>query len=57
MFSVVGDTVLDPFAGTGTTLWEAHDLGRNSVGVEIDPTLAAALRKTASARTGAAEGA
>ncbi|MGA8664077.1 MAG: site-specific DNA-methyltransferase, partial [Thermoplasmata archaeon] len=27
MFSVEGDTVLDPFAGTGTTLWEAAGLG------------------------------
>ena len=32
-----GDIVLDPFAGTGTTLVTAHQLGRNSVGVEIDP--------------------
>lgn len=39
MFSVVGDTVLDPFAGTGTTLWAAERLGRNSIGVEIDPEL------------------
>jgi modification methylase len=36
MFSVVGDTVLDPFAGTGTTLWSASALGRNAVGVEYD---------------------
>lgn len=35
--SKTGDTVLDPFAGTGTTLVTAHQLGRNSVGVEIDP--------------------
>jgi len=31
-----GDTVLDPFAGTGTTLVVAHQLERNSIGVEID---------------------
>lgn len=31
-----GDTVLDPFAGTGTTLAVAHQLKRNSIGVEID---------------------
>jgi modification methylase len=36
MFSIVGDTVLDPFAGTGTTLWCALRLGRNAVGAEID---------------------
>ena len=32
-----GDTVLDPFAGTGTTLIVAHQLERNSIGIEIDP--------------------
>jgi len=32
-----GDTVLDPFAGTGTTLAVAHQLERNSIGIEIDP--------------------
>jgi modification methylase len=43
MFSIVGDTVLDPFAGTGTTLWSAAKLGRKSVGVERDPELFRAL--------------
>jgi len=36
MFSFVGDTVLDPFAGTGTTNVAAAVSGRNSIGVEID---------------------
>jgi len=36
MFSFVGDTVLDPFAGTGTVLLAAEKAGRNSVGIEID---------------------
>jgi DNA modification methylase len=37
MFSFVGDTVLDPFLGTGTTSIAAAQWGRNSVGVEVDP--------------------
>ena len=36
MFSFVGDTVLDPFMGTGTTALAAAKWGRNSVNVEID---------------------
>ncbi len=37
MFSFAGDTVLDPFMGTGTTTIAAARCGRNSVGVEVDP--------------------
>lgn len=37
MFSFVGDTVLDPFCGTGTTMLAAMKWGRNSLGIEIDP--------------------
>jgi len=37
MFSFVGDVVLDPFVGTGTTMVAAAKWGRNSIGVEIDP--------------------
>ena len=37
MFSFVGDTVLDPFMGTGTTNAAAAKWGRNSVGIEVDP--------------------
>ena len=36
MFSFVGDTVLDPFLGSGTTAIAAWLTGRNSIGVEID---------------------
>jgi len=35
MFSFVGDVVLDPFVGTGTTMVAAAKWGRNSVGVEM----------------------
>jgi DNA modification methylase len=38
MFSFVGDTVLDPFMGTGTTNMAASKWGRNSIGFEIEPT-------------------
>jgi len=37
MFSFVGDTVLDPFCGSGTTMVAASKNNRNSIGVEIDP--------------------
>ena len=36
MFSFIGELVLDPFAGLGTTLEEARKLGRNSIGIEIN---------------------
>lgn len=38
MFSFAGDTVLDPFMGTGTTLLAAARCGRNGIGVEIEPS-------------------
>jgi len=38
MFSFSGDTVLDPFCGTGTTMVAAAKAGRNSIGVEVDPS-------------------
>jgi site-specific DNA-methyltransferase (adenine-specific) len=37
MCSFSGDTVLDPFAGTGTTTLAAIETGRNSISVEIEP--------------------
>ena len=43
MFSLRGDLVLDPFAGTGTTLIAAMCTGRNSIHYEIDPSLHAAI--------------
>jgi len=39
MFSIKGDTVLDPFFGIGTTMYAAMATARNSVGYEIDPNL------------------
>jgi DNA modification methylase len=37
LFSYVGDTVLDPFAGSGTTLLAALMHNRQAIGVEIEP--------------------
>jgi DNA modification methylase len=37
MFSFWGDTVLDPFTGTGTTMLAAMLSNRNSIGIEVDP--------------------
>ncbi len=43
MFSFTGDTVVDPFGGTGTTAIAAIETGRNSVNVEIEPSYVEAL--------------
>jgi site-specific DNA-methyltransferase (adenine-specific) len=45
MYSFVGDVVLDPFVGTGTTMLAALMSGRNSIGYEIDPEFANLARK------------
>lgn len=39
MYSLLGDTVLDPFLGTGTTTKAAMIYGRNSLGYEISPEM------------------
>lgn len=53
MFSFAGDTVLDPFLGTGTTTLAAAKWGRNSIGVEVDPSYfkAASIRVNNNMRT------
>lgn len=38
MFSFVGDTVLDPFTGSGTTSISCCNYGRNSIGLDVNPT-------------------
>jgi DNA modification methylase len=43
MFSVKGDTVLDPFVGTGTTTMAAMAACRNSIGIEIEPSFRNAI--------------
>lgn len=46
MYSVKGDTVFDPFLGTGTTTAAAMASARNSIGYEIDNSLKDAIFKT-----------
>ena len=41
----VGGTVLDPFSGSGTTGKVAHDLGREYIGIELNPAYAEASKK------------
>jgi len=43
MFSVKGDTVLDPFLGSGTTMLAAMSAGRNSLGYEVEDKLQSVL--------------
>jgi DNA modification methylase len=45
MFSFVGDTVLDPFLGSGTTCLAAKRLGRHSVGYEINEDFLPIIRE------------
>lgn len=53
MFSFVGDTVLDPFLGTGTTSLAAAQSGRNSIGVDVDGEyLACACKRLRSKTSG-----
>ncbi len=44
MFSFLGETVLDPFLGSGTTSLAARNLSRNSIGYEVNPEFVAAIR-------------
>lgn len=45
MFSFVGETVLDPFLGSGTTTLAAAQLMRNSIGYEINPDFVPVIRQ------------
>ncbi len=45
LFSYKGETVLDPFAGSGTTMKIARELGRNSIGIEIKKSSVRIIKK------------
>lgn len=50
MFSFVGDHVLDPFVGTGTSLEAAVEAGRKGIGVDIEPAYLGIARQRLSQR-------
>jgi DNA modification methylase len=45
LFTLIGETVFDPFAGSGTTLKVAKELGRKGIGYEIDLELKEVIKK------------
>ncbi len=45
LFSYIGETILDPFVGSGTTMKAARDLGRNSIGIEIKKSLVPVIKE------------
>ena len=45
LFSYKGETILDPFAGSGTTMKVARQLARNSIGIEIKKSLIPIIKK------------
>lgn len=45
LFSYKGETILDPFVGSGTTMKAARDLERNSIGIEIKKSLIPIVKK------------
>ena len=51
LLSAKGETILDPFAGSGTTTAVAKRLGREWIGVELDPGYAQAARERTAAAT------
>lgn len=45
LFSYFGETILDPFVGSGTTMKMARQIGRNSIGIEIKKSLIPIIRE------------
>lgn len=45
MFSFTGETVFDPFLGSGTTIVASQNLSRNSIGYEINPAYLSIIKE------------
>jgi len=45
LFTYIGETILDPFVGSGTSMKIARQLGRNSIGIEINESLIPIIKK------------
>lgn len=45
LYSFVGNTILDPFLGSGTTMKAAMELNRNSIGIELNPEYVEMLKE------------
>ena len=52
MFTFVGDTVLDPFLGSGTTVKAALDLSRNAIGYEINEKFLGVIKEKLNLKEG-----
>ena len=50
MFSFVGETVLDPFLGSGATSLAAKNLDRNSIGYEVNENFVETIKEKLSTR-------
>jgi DNA modification methylase len=44
-YSFIGEIILDPFCGSGTTMLAAKNLSRNSIGYEINPVFANIIKE------------
>ena len=52
MFSFAGDTIVDPFLGSGTTTLAAKNLGRHSIGYEINEDFQQVIGEKLYSKTG-----